>query len=154
MADEPALREYSEADLAKLEAQAPSHLHQYAFSGRHILRLLLSVRRLQRDLKSVEADRDHWRHNHSEAIRRKRVADEYKEDFRSRAIMAEQRADSLAADLDELETSARSLLTSLGEYVRQSMEFNPEWRDGIQAIQRTLLRLGRTRQAAQEGTKS
>lgn len=41
-------------------------------------------------------------------------------------------------DMEGMRRSARSLLHSLGEYVRQSMHSNPEWRAGIVAVESAL----------------
>lgn len=41
-------------------------------------------------------------------------------------------------DAARLREAGRSLLTSLGEFVRQSMHANPEWRDGIAAIEEAI----------------
>lgn len=49
------------------------------------------------------------------------------------ALQEQQAEASIFAD------AASRLIASLGEYVRQSMTFNPEWRDGIDAIEAALL---------------
>lgn len=54
---------------------------------------------LRADLDAMTADRDHWKANHANVVALKRKADEYKEDFRSRAVVAERRIEELEANL-------------------------------------------------------
>lgn len=44
----------------------------------------------------------------------------------------------LRGDVTKLRTAGRELLESLGEYVRQSMDGNPEWQKGIRLMETTL----------------
>ncbi len=53
-------------------------------------------------------------------------------------VMLHDQADVLCALINEsqaIANAAGSLLYSLGEYVRQSMDMNPEWRSGIRAVE-------------------
>ena len=58
----------------------------------------------------------------------------------SPATLRSMLADRDKAELDAIAIAlaARSLLESLGEYVRQSMHLNPEWRSGIVAVESAL----------------
>lgn len=89
--------------LARVETEARSHLDSLAFSGAYVLRLVAHVREVYERYDKMRSDRDHWKSNAEEAVRRKRVAEEYRDDFRSRAIAAEERAEELEKRVAELE---------------------------------------------------
>jgi hypothetical protein len=53
-------------------------------------------------------------------------------------IMADYKRLDLEAAVARLKNAGKALLDSLGEYVRQSMYSNPEWKSGIAAMQLAL----------------
>lgn len=89
--------------LARVESEARAQLDRAAFSGAYVLRLVAHVRDVYRRYDELRGDRDHWKGNAEEAVRRKRVAEEYRDDFRARAIAAEERAEELEKRVAELE---------------------------------------------------
>jgi len=58
------------------------------------------IEQLQLKLEAMTLDRNQWKANHADAVKKKRISDEYKEDFRSRAVVAERRVVELEAQLE------------------------------------------------------
>lgn len=89
--------------LGTTETEARDHRDNVAFTGAYVLQLVGQLREAYASHDAVRADRDHWKSNAEEAVRRKRVAEEYRDDFRARAIAAEERAEELEKRVAELE---------------------------------------------------
>lgn len=89
--------------LVLIEDEARAHQRDVAFSGAYVLELVAQLRDAYQQYDAMRADRDHWRSNSEEAVRRKRVAEEYRDDFRARAIAAEERSEELERRVTELE---------------------------------------------------
>ncbi len=93
--------------LGTTETEARDHRDNAAFTGAYVLQLVGQLREVYASHDAVRGDRDHWKSNAEEAVRRKRVAEEYRDDFRARAIAAEELVEELQKRVAELESQAR-----------------------------------------------